>query len=243
MATATRGSTPSPKATTATATPAVPRKAPLSDRLGEWVTTHRTASSWIGAAIAVAVGLFLWTQTTKTKSEDVASRDLQNARFAFESQNLPLAASGFSRIIENFSGTNAAEESHLLLANVRLLQGQPQQAVEVLRDYAPGAGRDYRSQAYGLLGAAYENLGRFQEAAGAYDTGAEAARLDFLKAQMLSDAARATSNSEISRSVPATRNRACANSISVRPASRQCAAICLPFAMISFEASEMVVPA
>lgn len=191
MATATRGSTPSPKATTATATPAVPRKAPLSDRLGEWVTTHRTASSWIGAAIAVAVGLFLWTQTTKTKSEDVASRDLQNARFAFESQNLPLAASGFSRIIENFSGTNAAEESHLLLANVRLLQGQPQQAVEVLRDYAPGAGRAYRSQAYGLLGAAYENLGRFQEAAGAYDTGAEAARLDFLKAQMLSDAARA----------------------------------------------------
>ena len=191
MATVTRG-TPSPKATTATTTtPPVARNASLSERSVEWVKTHRTVSSWIGTAIAVAAGLFVWTQTTKTRSQDIASRELQNARFAFESQNLPLAASGFSRIIENYSGTNAAEESHLLLANVRLLQGQPQQAVEVLRDYAPGAGGAYRAQAYGLLGAAYENLGRFREAAGAYDTGAAAARLDFLKAQMLSDAARA----------------------------------------------------
>lgn len=191
MATATRG-TPGPKATITTATtPAVARSASLSERSVDWVKRHVTVSLWIGGAIVLAAALFLWTQTTKTKSEDIASRELQNARFAFESQNLPLAASEFSRIIENRAGTKAAEESHLLLANVRLLQGQPQQAVEVLRDYAPGAGRAYRAQAYGLLGAAYENLGRFQEAAGAYDTGAEAAQLDFLKAQMLSDAARA----------------------------------------------------
>ena len=191
MATVTR-STGSAKVTSVTSTAGpFDRKAPLSERSVEWVKTHRTISSWIGGAIALAAGLFLWTQTSKTKLQDIASRDLQNARFAFESQNLPLAASGFSRIIENFSGTNAADESHLLLANVRLLQGQPQQAVEVLRDYAPGAGGAYRAQAYGLLGAAYENLGRFQEAAAAYDTGAEAARFDFLKAQMLSDAARA----------------------------------------------------
>ena len=183
--------TRSGKAAPATSSAAIQRNAPLSDRFGDWIKRHRTVSLWIGAAILLAVGLFLWTQSTKGRSQDIASRDLQNARFAFESQNLPLAASGLSRIIENYSGTNAAEESRLLLANVRLLQGQPQQAIEVLRDYAPGAGRAYRAQAYGLLGAAYENLGRFQEAAGAYDAGVEAAQLDFLKAQMLSDAARA----------------------------------------------------
>jgi tetratricopeptide (TPR) repeat protein len=59
-----------------------------------------------------------------------------------------------------------------------------------LKDYAPGAGRAYRAQAYGLLGAAYENLGRSRAAAEAYESGVTAAQLDFLKAQMLSDAAR-----------------------------------------------------
>jgi tetratricopeptide (TPR) repeat protein len=189
MATATRST--HGQAAPATSPAPSQRNAPLSERFIEWVKAHRSVSSWIGTGIVVAVGLFLWTQSTKTRSQDIASRELQNARFAFESQNLPLAASGLSRIIENYSGTNAAEESRLLLANVRLLQGQPQQAIEGLRDYAPGAGRAYRAQAYGLLGAAYENLGRFQEAAGAYDAGVEAAQLDFLQAQMLSDAARA----------------------------------------------------
>jgi tetratricopeptide (TPR) repeat protein len=63
--------------------------------------------------------------------------------------------------------------------------------VEVLRDFAPSAGAAFRAQAYGLLGAAYENLGRPRGAAEAYETGAGRARLDFLKAQMLSDAGRA----------------------------------------------------
>lgn len=189
--TATRSSS-SAKATPVTTTGApIPDKTRFSDRFVGWVRAHRTLSSWIGTILVVGVGLFLWTQSTKQKTQDIASRDLQGARFAFENQNLPLAASELARVMENYSGTDAAEESRLLLANVRLLQGQPQQAVDVLNDYAPGAGRAYRAQAYGLLGAAYENLGRFREAAGAYESGVNAGQLDFFKAQLLSDAARA----------------------------------------------------
>jgi tetratricopeptide (TPR) repeat protein len=135
--------------------------------------------------------LFVWNVTSNRRSEEVAGRELQGARFAFENQNLPLAASELARIVENYSGTNAAQEGRLLLAQVRLLQGQPQQAVDVLRDFASGANKAYKAQAYGLLGASYENLGHFREAAEAYQSGATAARLDFLTAQMLSDAGRA----------------------------------------------------
>lgn len=187
MATATR-TTGSPKPA-----PATPTNAPASSkesRITAWIQGHRTVSTWVAAIIVVAVGLFVWTQSTKRRSEEIAGRELQGARFAFESQNLPLAASELARIVENYSGTNAAQEGRLLLANVRLLQGQPQQAIDVLRDYAPGADKPYKAQAYGLLGAAYENLGRPKDAAEAYETGSNAARLDFLKAQMLSDAAR-----------------------------------------------------
>ena len=164
---------------------------PAGDRLVAWVNAHRQIASWVGAIIVVGVGLFLWNLSTSQKTEEIASRELQGARFAFENQNLPLAASELARITENYSSTNAAEEGKLLLANVRMLQGQSQQAIEVLRDYAPKAGRGFRAQAYGLLGAAYENTGRFREAAESYETGASAARLDFQKAQMLSDAGRA----------------------------------------------------
>ncbi|HKC41700.1 MAG TPA: tetratricopeptide repeat protein, partial [Gemmatimonadales bacterium] len=151
----------------------------------------RQLSSWVGGIVVVGAGLFIWNLSTQRRSEEIASRDLQGARFAFENQNLPLAASELAKVVENYSGTNAAAEARLLLANVRLLQGQPQQAVAVMKDYAPGAGSAYRAQAYGLLGGAFENMGRFREAGEAYENASAAARLDFMKAQFLADAGRA----------------------------------------------------
>lgn len=193
---------PTSKTASAAAAPSRAPSQPFSDRFVAWVNAHRQLSYWIGTILVVGAVLFVWQLSTRRRSEEIASRELQGARFAFENQNLPLAASGLARVIENYSGTNAAEEGRLLLANVRLLQGQPQQAVEVLRDYAPGAGRAYRSQAYGLLGAAVENLGRFREAAEAYENGAATARLDYQKAQMLSDAGRAwTSAADTTKAV------------------------------------------
>jgi len=175
---------------TGTVIPSVHRP-PFTDRLGAWVKAHRQLSSWIAAIVFVAGVLFVWNLSTQRRSEEIASRELQGARFAFENQNLPLAASELAKVVENYSGTNAADEARLLLANVRLLQGQPQQAVAVMKDYAPGAGSAYRAQAYGLLGASFENMGRFREAGEAYENGSAAARLDFMKAQFLADAGRA----------------------------------------------------
>jgi tetratricopeptide (TPR) repeat protein len=187
-----------------TSTPVRTPNTPFSDRAIAWINAHRQLSSWIGAILVVGVVLFIWTLTTQRREEEIASRELQGARFAFESQNLPLAASELARVVENYSGTNAAEEGRLLLANVRMLQGQPQQAIEVLRDYAPRAGRAFRSQAYGLLGAAYENTGRFRDAAETYEKASAAGRLDFQKAQMLSEAGRAwTAAADTARAIAA----------------------------------------
>ena len=175
---------------TGTVIPGVQRPS-FAERFGAWVNAHRQLSIWVGIILLVAAGLFTWNLLTKRREEEIASRELQGARFAFENQNLPLAASELAKVVENYSGTNAADEARLLLANVRLLQGQPQQAVAVMKDYAPGAGSAYRAQAYGLLGGAFENMGRFREAGFAYEDGSAAARLDFMKAQFLADAGRA----------------------------------------------------
>ena len=174
-----------------TSAPAGAQRPPLSERLLDWFKAHKQITSWLGAILIVGAGLFVWTLSTKRRTEEIASRDLQGARFAFENQNYPLAASELAKVIANYSGTNAAAEARILLANSRLLEKQPQQAVTVLKDFAPGAPQAYRAQAYGLLGAAYENMGKPRDAGEAYENGSAAARLDFLKAQMLSDAGRA----------------------------------------------------
>src|SRR6266702_2777341 len=77
------------------------------------------------------------------------------------------------------------------LLSTRTAQGQSQRAVDVLRTFAPQASRDYRAQAYGLLGGAYENTSRPRDAADAYQRAADAAPYPFLRAQFLSDAGRA----------------------------------------------------
>jgi tetratricopeptide (TPR) repeat protein len=164
---------------------------PFLERVVAWTRTHRQATSWISTIVIVGAVLFVWTASSTRRSEAIAGRQLQGARYAFDNNNLPLAASELARIIENYSGTSAAAEGRLLLAQVRLTQGQAQQAVEIMKDWAPSAGAGFRSQAYGLLGAAYENLGKARDAAEAYQNGAERARMSFLKAQMLSDAGRA----------------------------------------------------
>jgi tetratricopeptide (TPR) repeat protein len=164
---------------------------PFLERVVAWTRTHRQATSWISTIVIVGAVLFVWTASSTRRSEAIAGRQLQGARYAFDNNNLPLAASELARIIENYSGTSAAAEGRLLLAQVRLTQGQAQQAVELMKDWAPRAGAGFRAQAYGLLGAAYENLGKARDAAEAYQNGAERARMSFLQAQMLSDAGRA----------------------------------------------------
>jgi predicted negative regulator of RcsB-dependent stress response len=192
MATATRISDKlaNPTPTAPAATPAAQRPS-LSDRVSAWLGAHRQLSYWAGAIVVVAAALFVWNLSAKRRTEEAASRELQGARYAYENQNLPFAASELAKVIADYDGTNAAEQARLLLANVRLQQGQPNQAITVLKDYAGGASSAYRAQAYGLLGAAYENLGRFRDAGEAYENGSTAGRMDFQRAQGLADAGRA----------------------------------------------------
>lgn len=164
------------------------------DRLAQlwaWIQGHRQMSTYGGLAIVVIAGLLWWNHISTRQSEERAGTALNEARLAFETKNYPLASSELSRVAENYSGTRAAQEATILLAQIRLLQGQNQQAIDQLTTFAPKAGSAYRAQAYALLGAAYDNLAHPSEAAAAYEQAAAAAEMDFLKAQFLSDAGRA----------------------------------------------------
>jgi outer membrane protein assembly factor BamD (BamD/ComL family) len=162
-----------------------------TQRLLAWAKDHRQAVGYAAGAALVLAAVVAWNYLSTRRSELVAGDQLQQAQVALEARNLPLAASEFARIRENYAGTRAAEQASLLLAQVRLLQGQPQQAIDVLREFARSASAAYRGQAHGLLGAAYDNVGQYAEAGREYRAAADAIGLPSLAAQFLSDAGRA----------------------------------------------------
>ena len=176
---------------TAAGRAAATANASFGTRLVQWSKGHRQATAYLGIVVGVGAVLFVWNLWTTRTAERAAGARLEQARLAVDSKNFRLAASELSQLVANYAGTHAAQQATILLAQVHLGQGQNQLAIDVLKRFAPDADRAYRAQAYGLLGAAYENVAHAKEAAEAYERAAEVARFPFLRAQFRSDAGRA----------------------------------------------------
>jgi tetratricopeptide (TPR) repeat protein len=158
----------------------------------ERLKQNSRALTFAAVALAVVAGVIWLYGTTQHRKESFAAQELTRARSAAEAGNLPLAASDLARIAERLGGTRAADDATILLNQIRLIQGQTEAAVTALQEFVRGRHPDYvRASAYGLLGGGLEDQAQYREAAQAYREAANAARLDFLKAQYLLDAGRA----------------------------------------------------
>ena len=148
----------------------------------------------VAAGIAVAaialIGWFL--VTSGRRKEEFAARSLNQARTAAEAGNLPLASSELQKLIQTYKGTDAASEAVITLNQVRMVNGQSELAAVGLRDYlATKPDPKYAAPAYGLLGAAFENAKKWQDAGEAFSNASKAADVEYLKARYLIDAGRA----------------------------------------------------
>ena len=85
--------------------------------------------------MAIGAVLFVWNLWSTRTAERSAGARLEQARLAVDSRNFGLAASELSQLVENYAGTHAAEEGTILLAQVRLGQGQNQLAIQLLIDH------------------------------------------------------------------------------------------------------------
>lgn len=176
-----------------------PVKAPAADSADPmtWVRAHQKLVLGIaGAVVVLALGTWVVMETGQRRQLRAAEA-LDQARNIAESGNLPLAASELQKIIETFSGTDAATEAVVTLNQVRMVNGQSELAVVSLQEYLKtNPKKVYKVPAQGLLGEALENAGRPEEAGAAYLGAAEDAEVDYLKAQYLLSAARAYANAD-----------------------------------------------
>jgi predicted negative regulator of RcsB-dependent stress response len=163
--------------------------------LVKWVRAHERPVAVVAVVIAlIAFGVWYAIAAT-SRREAFARRELAQARVSADAGNFPLASSDLSRIVNSAGGTAAGQEARLLLAEVRLMQGQADLAASELREFvAAGPRLEYRAQAHELLGAALEQTGNPEAAAQAYLEGAQAATdagYSFVRAALLLSAGRA----------------------------------------------------
>ncbi len=171
-----------------------------AERLFSWIEQKKRPLTLGIGAIAIVGGSAWFMMSAQTRREAFASRELQQARIAAESGNLQLAASDLGRVVSQYGNTRPGADATVLLARVRLQQGDAQTAVTELQAFLnTGPDDDFRSPAAGLLGAALEDLGQYEEASRAFETAADASDYSHLRAQLLVDAAR---NAGLSGNVP-----------------------------------------
>ncbi len=157
----------------------------------EWVKTNRRGLIGALAVVLLGAGGVWFAISAKQRREAFATQSLMSARAAVQADNLPLAASDLSRLIQSYGKTKAGNEATILLAQVRLSQGDPQGAADGLRTALErGIAEQFEAAAHGLLGGALEELGEMREAAEEYLRAADASWYDFLAAQYLTDAGR-----------------------------------------------------
>ncbi|MEN8374456.1 MAG: tetratricopeptide repeat protein [Gemmatimonadota bacterium] len=142
----------------------------------------------IALFIVVAGGLY-WVRYQRTLRE-AGSAQLSGIRQTVATGNTPLAMRDLTTFLDNFGATPSGGEGRLLMAQLLLVEGRNEEALQAasqlaadLRDpLGPGAAR--------LAAAAYEQMDRLPEAEQEFLRIAESAPRSFERHQAMADAAR-----------------------------------------------------
>lgn len=127
----------------------------------------------IGLAVLVIAGI-LFFQINKANQNETAQGEMFQAVYFYEQDSVDLALNGdgvnpgFLAIIDEYSGTDAANLSNFYAGSIYLSQGEFQKAVDHLKNFSSD---DYfvQAKAYSLIGDAYMELGNHSEAINFYN--------------------------------------------------------------------------
>ncbi|MEN8181605.1 MAG: tetratricopeptide repeat protein [Myxococcota bacterium] len=186
------------------------------DRAVHWVVENRVAMGVVAAALLVGAGGYGVYDSVTTRQELAASAALAQVETAYreamgatpdaarvtEPANPELAErvrrefeEEFREVALEHPGTSSAVVAQLNAGNRRVELGEPEAALpafEAARDAAP-SGSALRGLALTRLGRAYEQLGRYEEAALVFEAAGEIEEFP-LRYQVLADAARSHAN-------------------------------------------------
>src|SRR5215212_3239827 len=119
-----------------TPTMEAPIREPKAESFLDW---FRINSRMVGLAaavvVAVAFGFWFYNRSAVLKSEN-ADKKLLAAKQSLGSGNLPLAQSDLKKVADQYPSTSAGAEAGMLLAQLKLEQGDYQGAATTLKELA-----------------------------------------------------------------------------------------------------------
>jgi predicted negative regulator of RcsB-dependent stress response len=173
-------------------------------RIVEWIKKNQRTLIIVATLVVGTIAAIMYMRVASERRENFANTLLSNARAVAATGNAALAITDLTDLVTSHRGTVAAEEAEILLARLRVSDGQSEAAVQSLQEYiGRGPSDQFRAAAYGLLGVALETVS-LADAADAYESAAAEAWYDFLAAQYLLDAGRVlTASGDTARAVAA----------------------------------------
>jgi tetratricopeptide (TPR) repeat protein len=141
-----------------------------------WQKTGKKLAVVIGAILVILLGYIGYGTYIQSPKELKASEELFTAEnyFRKDSFNLALngsgAVSGFLKVISKYDGTKSANLARLYSGICLLKTGQFQKAIEQLEDFDSKGSNQVEAKAEGLLGDAYSELKKNDQAIEHYKT-------------------------------------------------------------------------
>ena len=142
----------------------------LSTLTAFWQKTGKKLSIVVGAIVVIVLGYFAYGSYIQNPKELKASEELFTAEnyFRKDSFNLALNGSGnvpgFLKVISKYDGTKSANLAKLYAGICLLKTGQYQKAIEQLEDFDSKGSNQVEAKAEGLLGDAFSELKKNEEA-------------------------------------------------------------------------------
>lgn len=157
---------------------------------GKWAEAHQQLLTVLAVVVAVGVLGLVYYRNYQSNLNQQAAAELEQVYQSVSIQDLEGARGQLATFLERFGGTSYESEARLLLGELYLQDGSPQQAEAVLRPMGAAPRSPIQFQAAALLAAAYEEDRQWELAEGVYMTIADRSDLDFQVRDALEAAAR-----------------------------------------------------
>ncbi len=157
---------------------------------GKWAERNQQFVTVLAVVLAIGVAGLLYYRSYRRSLGEQAAQQLELIYQTVAMADVEGARTELATFIERFGGTPYEREARLLLGDLYLRDGSPQQAQAVLRPLGDSPRAPIELQAAALLAAAYEQDGQPQEAERIYLAIANRSDLDFEVRDALAAAAR-----------------------------------------------------
>ncbi|HEV7990645.1 MAG TPA: tetratricopeptide repeat protein [Gemmatimonadaceae bacterium] len=165
---------------------------PKAESFLDWFRINsRLVSIGTVVVLAAAFGVWFYNRSVVLKNEN-ADKKLLAAKQSVGSGNIPLAQTDLQKVADQYAGTSAGAEAGMLLAQLKLDQGDYPGAVATLKDLtARTPSGPYAASLRALLGDAYAQQGKPADAAAEYDRASQLTQMPNERALLLSKVGRA----------------------------------------------------